>query len=69
MGERKMNRERSGAHQQAYPDFGGQNHGIGLRAVAAAIRYQCDANNAERSLKREWSVPAVAVTKTRDTEA
>jgi hypothetical protein len=37
-----MNRKQSGAHQQAYPDFG-QDRGIGLRAVAAAIRYQGDA--------------------------
>ena len=64
-----MNRQRSGAHQRAYPDHGKQSRVIGLRAVAAAIRYQGDANNAERVLTRDVDVPATAVTQTRDTKA
>jgi hypothetical protein len=62
-----MNRQQSGAHQQAYPDFG-QDRGIGLRAVAAAIRYQGDASNAGGPLKKEVPVPAFVVTKTPDAE-
>jgi hypothetical protein len=34
-----------------------QNREIGLRAVAAAILYQGDASNVERTLSRELSVP------------
>jgi hypothetical protein len=64
-----MNRQQSDENQQSYPDYGGQNHGIGLRAVAAAIRYQGDANNVGRSLKREASGPAARVTQSRDTES
>jgi hypothetical protein len=60
-----MNRQQSDAHQQAYPDFG-QDRGIGLRAVAAAIRYQGDASNAGRPLKGE--VSRSVVTQTRDAE-
>jgi hypothetical protein len=63
-----MNRQPSGAHQQAYPDFGGQDHGIGLRAVAAAILFQGDANNANRPAKTEVPVPASVVTKTPDAQ-
>jgi hypothetical protein len=62
-----MNRQQFGAHQQGYPDFG-QDRGIGLRAVAAAIRYQGDASSAERPLKSEVSVPASGVTQTQDAE-
>jgi hypothetical protein len=63
----EMNRQQSGAHQQAYPDFG-QDRGIGLRAVAAAIRYQGDASNAWRPPKSEVSAPPSVVTQTRDAE-
>jgi hypothetical protein len=53
----EMNRQQSGAHQQAYPDFG-QDRGIGLRAVAAAIRYQGDASRCKRwrgTLHQKWA--------------
>jgi hypothetical protein len=46
-GRMQMNRRQHGANHQAYPDCGGPNRDIGLRAVAAAIRYQGDSNNAE----------------------
>jgi hypothetical protein len=62
-----MNRQQSGAHQQAYPDFG-QDRGIGLRAVAAAIRYQGDASKTDRPLKREVAVPTSAVTQPGESE-
>jgi hypothetical protein len=62
-----MNRKQSGAHQQAYPDFG-QDRGIGLRAVAAAIRYQGDAGNAWRPLESEVPVPASVVTQAETTD-
>jgi hypothetical protein len=48
-----MNRRQSGTYQPAYPNRGEQNREIGLRAVAAAIRYQGDAYNVERLLPRE----------------
>jgi len=53
-----MNRQRSGTHQQAYPDFGRQDRGIGLRAVAAAVLYQGDTSNAGQQLKKGVPVPA-----------
>jgi hypothetical protein len=62
-----MSRHHFGAHQQAYPSHGEQK--IGLRAVAAAIRYQGDANNAERALAREVPGPTEDVTQTRDLKA
>ena len=62
-----MIRQQSGAHQQAYPDFG-QDRGIGLRAVAAAVRYNGNASNAGGPLKSEVSVPPSEVTQTRDAE-
>ena len=62
-----MNRPNFGAQQQAYPTHGEQNRVIGLRAVAAAIRYQGDSNSLERSLSRE--VPAANTTETPDQKA
>jgi hypothetical protein len=53
----QMKRQHSGAHQQTYPDFAVQNRVIGLRAVAAAVRYQGNTTNAERSLAREIPLP------------
>jgi hypothetical protein len=68
-----MNRQLSDAKHNAYPDFGGLNRGIGVRAVAAAVRYQGDPNNAERNaerrLEREALSPAAAVTQVQDTES
>ena len=64
-----MSRQRSRAHQQAYPELEGDNRVIGLRAVAAAIRYQSDSDNAERPPARETSVAVAAVKRPRDTEA
>ena len=63
-----MNRQQSGTHNQAYPDFGGQDRGIGLRAVAAAILFQGDVSNAGRPPKKEVLVSASVVTKTPDAE-
>ena len=62
-----MNRPNSSAQSVAYPSHGDQNR-IGLRAVAAAIRYQGDANQAERSLMREPVAPAAVTTPLRDRE-
>jgi hypothetical protein len=45
-----MSRHQFGA--QAYSVRGDQNREIGLRAVAAAILYQGDASNVERTLSR-----------------
>ncbi len=49
-----MSRHQFGAHQHA-PVPGDQNREIGLRAVAAAIRYLGDGNHVEHSLSRELS--------------
>jgi hypothetical protein len=59
-----MSRHQFGA--QAYPVRGDQNREIGLRAVAAAILYQGDANNVERTLPRELSVPTAPATQPSD---
>ena len=64
-----MNRRQFGTHQQAYPGHGDQNREIGLRAVAAAIRYQGDANNADRPPAQEAPAPDAAVTQSGDQEA
>jgi hypothetical protein len=40
----QMSQEQNGT-RPAYPDFDGEDHAIGLRAVAAAVRYQGDINN------------------------
>jgi hypothetical protein len=61
-----MSRHQFGA--QAYPVRGDQNREIGLRAVAAAILYQGDANNVGRTLSRELSVPTVPATPSGDHE-
>ncbi|HSV21529.1 MAG TPA: hypothetical protein VLJ17_00715 [Xanthobacteraceae bacterium] len=63
-----MNRRQFGTNQQAYPSRGDQNREIGLRAVAAAIRYQGDSNNVERSLLRETPMPAAPTTQSSDHE-
>ena len=39
-----MSQEPVGA-RHAYPDFDGEDSAIGLRAVAAAVRYQGDISN------------------------
>ena len=57
-----MNRQYFGAHQYAYPSHGDQNREIGLRAVAAAIRYQGDFSNVERPLAKEAPAANVAAT-------
>jgi hypothetical protein len=45
----------------AYPDFDGEDHAIGLRAVAAAVRYQGDINNnTEQPPKKTAPPPATA---------
>jgi hypothetical protein len=59
-----MSRHQFGA--QAYPVRGDQNREIGLRAVAAAILYQGDANNVGRTLSRELSVPTAPATQSGD---
>jgi hypothetical protein len=51
---------------QPYPVLGDQNREIGLRAVAAAILYQGDASNVERTLSRELPVPAAPATQSSD---
>jgi hypothetical protein len=58
-----MSRHQFGA--QPYSVRGDQNREIGLRAVAAAILYQGDANNVERTLSRE-SVPTAPATQPSD---
>jgi hypothetical protein len=63
-----MNRHQFGAHQQAYSVHGDQNREIGLRAVAAAILYQGDASNVERSLSRGLSAPAASAAQSSDRE-
>jgi len=63
-----MNRHRFGTDQQAYPGRGEQSREIGLRAVAAAIRYQGDANNAARPLSRQPTAPTVPTTQPGDRE-
>jgi hypothetical protein len=60
-----MNRPNSGAQTASYPSHGDQNR-IGLRAVAAAIRYQGDTNQAERSFTQEPVAPAAVMTPSRD---
>jgi len=45
-----MSKEQGGT-RPAYPDFDGEDHAIGLRAVAAAVRYQGDINNTEQPKK------------------
>jgi hypothetical protein len=54
-----MSREQIGT-PQAYPDFDGEDHVIGLRAVAAAVRYQGETNNAEHVPKKGARPPAAA---------
>jgi len=63
-----MNRQQFGAHQQAYAGRGEQSREIGLRAVAAAIRYQGDANDAARSLSGQPAAPTVPATQPGDRE-
>ena len=63
-----MNRHYFGGTQHAYPGNGDQNR-IGLRAVAAAIRYQGDGNNQERSPAREQPVSTETTTQADDRDA
>jgi hypothetical protein len=56
----RMSQEPNGT-RQAYPDFDGEDHAIGLRAVAAAVRYQGDINNnTEHPPKKTAPPPATA---------
>jgi hypothetical protein len=64
-----MSRQRPRARQDTYPELDGDNRVIGLRAVAAAVRYQGEADNAERSPARERPATVAAVQQPRDTEA
>ena len=59
-----MSRHQFGA--QAYSVRGDQNREIGLRAVAAAILYQGDSSNVERTLSRELSAPTAPATQPSD---
>jgi hypothetical protein len=59
-----MSRHQFGA--QTYSVRGDQNREIGLRAVAAAILYQGDASNVERTLSRELPVPTASATQSSD---
>ena len=63
-----MNRYKFGAHQEACLVRGDQNREIGLRAVAAAVLYQGDACNVERTLSREVSAPTPPATPSTDRE-
>lgn len=63
-----MNRQQFGAGQQANPEPGEQNHAIGLRAVAAAIRYQGHAYNVAHPLSRELSPAPPSKTRSDDHE-
>jgi len=63
-----MSRQQFGAHQQAYSVRGDQSREIGLRAVAAAILYQGDFCNVERTLSREPSVSPTPATQSSDRE-
>jgi len=61
-----MNRRQFGTHQPSYPSHGEQNREIGLRAVAAAIRYQGNTHNMERILPREPPTSAKSATQAGD---
>lgn len=63
-----MNRHQFEAHQQTYTGHSDQSREIGLRAVAAAILYQGDAANVERTLSREASAPTASATPPSDPE-
>jgi hypothetical protein len=63
-----MNRHQFGAHPQAYPIRGDQNREIGLRAVAAAILYQGDASNVERTLSRDQFTATAPAAQSSDRE-
>ncbi len=49
MRQKQLSQEQSSQKQfgggGAYPDFDGEDHVIGLRAVAAAVRYQGETSN------------------------
>jgi len=59
-----MNQRQFGTYEQ--PSRGDQNREIGLRAVAAAIRYQGNASNLERSLPSEPPAPTDSATQSGD---
>jgi len=63
-----MSRHQSGSDQQAYPSQGEHARAIGLRAVAAAVRYQGDSHNVERSPSREPPAPTASATQPDDHE-
>jgi hypothetical protein len=55
-----MNRDHFGAQQQANSLHAELNREIGLRAVAAAIRYRGGAHNVDHTLCRELSAPSAS---------
>jgi len=61
-----MSRHQFGAQTNSVR--GDQNREIGLRAVAAAILYQGDASNVERTLSRNLSPPTAPATQSGDRE-
>jgi len=63
-----MSRQHLRARQDTYPVLDGENRVIGLRAVAAAVRYQGDSDNAERSPTRAKPATAAVVQQHRDME-
>lgn len=63
-----MNRHQFDAHQYTYTARGEQSREIGLRAVAAAILYQGDSANVERTLSREVSAPSASAVQAADRE-
>ena len=63
-----MSRHQFGANQQADPSQREQARAIGLRAVAAAVRYQGDSHNVEPWPSREPPVPTASATQPDDHE-
>jgi hypothetical protein len=63
-----MNRHQFEAHRHTYTAHVDQSREIGLRAVAAAILYQGDAANVERTLSQEVSAPPASATQPSDRE-
>jgi hypothetical protein len=61
-----MNRSQLDTRQQLYTVHGDQSREIGLRAVAAAILYQGDFANVDRTVSREPSAPNANATQPND---
>lgn len=54
MRQKQLSQEQSSQKQfggGTYPDFDGEDHVIGLRAVAAAVRYQGETSNVRSARK------------------